>query len=364
MRKRTGAHLILIILTVVLTAASAPCFVCYGDTGSSFEYKYYKYPVMYDKALERTMNDVYNDFAGKKYDDKTMPIPGLIETRIETGGVSSSSNQYVPQGMCRAGDYMLITAYDVKKKHNSVIYAVDMNGMTLVSTLTMPNRFHAGGIACDGENIWMTGETSDKYKGDPFVQYMTYETFLGHLDEPVSEVEESELSRYIYIKNKPSFLEYDNGRLWVGTYAGRKNTSDAYMYGYEIIGEPGNRRLNTLMYSIIAGLDTSAQGADIAGDYLYVSSSYNSASRMKTSFITKYNLRRSDTGTGNYLVEGHEMKRVEVPKMNEELVIDGSTLYINFESGASHWRYALIRTDRVLALDLSLWGRQKMKEVR
>ena len=358
MKKGTASHLILVFIITVLTAASALCFACYADTGSSFEYKYYKDQAMYDRALQRAMTDVYNDFSGKTYNDRTIPIPGLIETCIETEGVSSYSNQYIPQGMCRAGDYLLITAYDVNKKHNSVIYAVDMNGMTLVSTLTMPNMFHAGGIAFDGENIWMTGETSDKYEGDPFVQYMTYETFLDHLDKPVSEVNESELSRYIYIKNKPSFLEYDNGRLWVGTYAGRKNTAEAYMYGYEIIGEPGNRRLNTLMYSIIAGLDTSAQGADIVGDYLFVSSSYNSASRMKTSYITKYNLKRSETGTGNYLLEGHEMKRVEVPKMNEELVIDGSTLYINFESGASHWRYALIRTDRVLALDLSLWGRR------
>jgi hypothetical protein len=54
---------------------------------------------------------------------------------------------------------MLVTAYDVRKKLNSVIYVIDMNSMELVSTLTMPNMFHAGGIAFDGENIWMTGET-------------------------------------------------------------------------------------------------------------------------------------------------------------------------------------------------------------
>jgi hypothetical protein len=131
------------------------------------------------------------------------------------------------------------------------------------------------------------------------------------------------------------------------------------MYGYDIIGEPGDRRLNTIMYSIIAGLDSSAQGADIAGDYLYVSSSCKSTSRMKTSFVTKYNLKASQTGTGDYLVEGHEMKRVEVPKMNEEIIVDDSAVYINFESAASRWRFALINTDRVLAVDLSLWGRRR-----
>ena len=357
MKKKTVTHLILVFMLVVLTSASAPYIAFCEGPESSFEYKYYKDPEMYGRVLKRTMSDVYDSFSGKTFDEKTIPIPGLIKTCIEMGGVSSSSNQYIPQGMCRAGDYLLVTAYDARKKHNSVIYVVDMDGMRLVSTLTMPNRFHAGGITCDGENIWMTGETSDKYKGNPFVQYMTYETFLNHLDETVSEVEESELSRYIYIKNKPSFLEYDSGKLWVGTYSGRKSTAESYMYGYDIIGEPGNRRLNTIMYSIIAGIDSSAQGADIVGDYLYVSSSYKSASRMKTSFITKYNLRRSKTDTGDYLVEGHEMKRVEVPKMNEEILVEGSTVYINFESGASYWKYALINTDRVLAVDLSLWGR-------
>ena len=359
MKVRKARHFILIVLMTAITAASVPCTASYADTGSSFEYKYYKDPEMYGRALQRSMAGVYDDFNGRTFDDKTIPIPGLVETCIRTEGEDSTSKQYVPQGLCRADHYLLVTAYDVRKKHNSVIYVVDMNGMELVSTLTMPNKFHAGGIAFDGENIWMTGETSDKYKGDPFVQYLPYETFLSHLDEPVSEVKEPELSRYIYIKNKPSFLEYDEGVLWVGTYAGRKNTKDSYMYGYDIIGEPGNRRLNTLMYSIIAGLDSSAQGADIAGDYLYVSSSYNSTSRLKTSFITKYNLKSSQTGTGDYLVEGHETNRVEVPKMNEEIIVDDSTVYINFESGASYWRLALMNTDRVLAVDLSLWGRRR-----
>ena len=338
-----------------LTAASALCF-SYADTGSSFDYKYYKDPVMYERVLKINMTDVYYNFEGKTLQEKVFPIPGLIVTHTESKGEKHFSSQYVPQGMCRAGDYLLITAYDVRKKYNSVIYAVDRNGMELVSTLTMPNKFHAGGIAFDGENIWLTGETSDKYKGDPFVQYMTYETFLSHLDEQVSEVKKDELSPYIYIKNKPSFLECNDGILWVGTYAGRKNTKESYMYGYEILGEPGNRQLNTLMYSIIAGLDSSAQGADIEGRYLYVSSSYKATSLMQTSFVTKYNLRGSRTGTGDYQVETHEISRVEVPKMNEEIIVDGSTMFINFESGASYWKYALVNTDRVLALDLSLWN--------
>jgi hypothetical protein len=358
--KRVITVLVLTVLTAAVPSGLTAAAVYADDAPqSSFEYKKYPDPESYGKALKWKMNEVYRSFTGRIDDAKTIPIPGLIETCIEVDGESMSSDQYVPQGLCMAGDYMLITAYDVRKKLNSVIYAVDTKEEKLVSTLTLPNKYHAGGIAFDGENIWMTGDTSDKYKGRPFVQYMTYETFLQHTEDPVSEVTESELSRRIYIKNKPSFLECDSGKLWVGTYAGRKNTSEAYINGYEITGEPGNRSLNTIMYSLIAGIDSSAQGADIENGYLYVSSSYKATSAgVKSSFITKYDLRSGLDSAGTYYVQGKEISRVEVPKMNEEIIVDGSTVHINFESGAAHWKRALINTDRILAVDEGLWGRK------
>ena len=107
MKKRTAKNFILVILMTTLTAASALCF-SYAATGSSFEYKYYKEPELYDKALKRTMADVYYDFEGRTLQDKVFPIPGLIVTQIESGGKRQFSSQYVPQGMCRAGDYLLI----------------------------------------------------------------------------------------------------------------------------------------------------------------------------------------------------------------------------------------------------------------
>lgn len=363
-RKAAKKLISLILMTAVL--ASIPAWLSvtavYADDGpqSSFEYKKYDEPGKYINALKKTMYDVYKDFSGKIDDSKTLPIPGLVETCVYADGKVKKSSNYVPQGLCLAGDYMLVTAYDVKKKLNTVIYAVDADAGKLVSTLTLPNKYHAGGIAFDGENIWMTGDTSDKYKGKPFVQYMTYDTFVEHIKDPVSYVSEEELSDNIYIKNKPSFLECDNGILWVGTYAGRKNTSEGYLNGYEITGEPGNRRLNTIMYSLIAGIDSSAQGADIENGYLYVSSSYKGTSRyVKSSFITKYDLRSAMESTGSYYVEGREVSRVEVPKMNEEIIVDGATILINFESGASYWRMALINTDRILAVDEKLWGRMR-----
>ena len=365
MIKKTLQNVIMVLaLTAVI--ATAPALVAaapaYADDTpqSSFEYKNYPDPESYSNALNQKMGDVHKTLTGKIDDTKTIPIPGLVETHVEFDGDDQTSDRYVPQGLCMAEDYMLITAYDSKKKLSTVIYVVDTKEQKLVSTLSLPNIYHAGGIAYDGENIWMTGDTSDKYDGKPFVQYMTYETFLRLIEEPLSEVEESDISDKIYIKNKPSFLECDSGILWVGTYAGRKSTSEAYLNGYQITGEPGNRSLNTIMYTVIAGLDSSAQGADIEDGYLYVSSSYKGTSaEVKSSFITKYDLRSAMESTGSYYVEGREVSRVEVPKMNEEIIVDGATILINFESGASYWRMALINTDRILAVDEKLWRRMR-----
>ena len=324
---------------------------------SSFEYKKYPTHEEYMDDLSRRMSDVYRSITGKTDDEKTIPVPGIVKTCVKKDGERSRSANYVPQGICRADRYLLVTAYDAKKKHNSVVYVIDTDANELVSTLTMPNRYHAGGIAFDGENIWMTGNTSDKYKGEPFVQYMEYETFSSLIEKPLAEVSRGDLSGHITINNRPSFLEYDDGVLWVGTYAGSKGSSEGYLNGYPIVKRNGKTALNTLMYSVIAGIDSSSQGADISGNYLYVSSSYNGMLYgVKSSFITKYNIKQIKRGAETLSVAGKELSRQEVPKMNEGILVEGPTIYILFESGAKQYRYCVMVTDRILALKRSLWN--------
>lgn len=324
---------------------------------SSFEYKKYESQAQYREELKRKMGDVYRNIAVKMDDSKTMPVPGIISTYIKSDGESEESSQYVPQGLCRAGEYLLFTAYDAKKKHNSVVYVLDPVENELVSTLTMPNKYHAGGIAFDGERIWMTGNTSDKYKGEHFVQYMTYERFSELIEEPLVEVSRKDLSKHITVNNKPSFLEYDSGLLWVGTYTGSKGTAEGYMNGYPVIERDGRTTLDTLMYKTITGIDSSAQGADIDGKYMYVSSSYmGMVYGLRSSFICKYNITDLRRGADRLHLKGKEVSRVEVPKMNEEILVEGQTILVNFESGAEHYKYSVIITDRVLALKKSLWG--------
>ncbi len=325
---------------------------------SSFEYKKYADHSEYRKDLKWKMTSVHSAIAGYMDDDRTIPIPGLVRTYTSHDGIDSESSSYIPQGLCKAGGYFLITAYDAEKINNSVIYVVDASSRQVVSTLTLPNTFHAGGIAFDGKEIWLTGDTSDAYKGAPFVQYIKYDVFLNMLNERLHEVKPSEMSGYVYIKNKPSFLECDGGRLWVGTYIGRKGTAEGYMNGYRITDGEDNGKLNTTLYAVISGIDSSSQGADIEGNYLYVSSSYKgSVSGLKTSFITKYEISPLNQGMTALYVKNREVTRVEVPKMNEEILVEGGEIHINFESAADAWKKPVIVTDRILAVRQSCWER-------
>ena len=327
-----------------------------GEKQSSFEYKQYKDQNQYKNALEQRMHRVWSAIGDAIDDAGTIPIPGLINTYTKTEGKISESSNFVPQGVCLADRYILVTAYHAKKQQRSVIYAVDKENKSLVSTLTVPNKYHLGGIAFDGSNIWLTGDTSDKYEGEPFVQYIRYEDFSRMINEPVYEIGKDEISAPVYIKNKPSFLECDNGILWVGTYIGRESSKKGIINGYKINKKENGPELNTFMYSVITGIDSSAQGIDIKNNYLYVSSSYaGGIGSVRSSFVTKYNIKEIKIGNGDINVSGKELKRVEVPKMNEEIIVANGRILINFEAAADCWISTVIATDRLLSVNDSIW---------
>ena len=330
--------------------------VAAGEKQSSFEYKQYRDQNQYRNALDQKMPRVCSAIGGAIDDKGTIPIPGLISTCTKTEGNISESPDFVPQGVCLADRYILVTSYHAKKQKRSVIYVVDKANKTLVSTLTVPNKYHMGGIAFDGSNIWLTGDTSDKYEGEPFVQYIRYEDFSRMINEPVYEISKDEISAPVYIKNKPSFLECDNGVLWVGTYMGRGSSKKGVINGYKINKKENGPVLNTFMYTVITGIDSSAQGADIKDNNLYVSSSYAGAiGSVRSSFITKYDIKGIKNGDGDVNVSGKELKRVEVPKMNEEIIVADGRILINFEAAADCWISTVIATDRLLSVRDSIW---------
>ena len=132
----------------------------------------------------------------------------------------------VPQGICIARDYMLVTAYDNVKHmagkkgaggaaaNRSVLYVLsneDPTARKLLSTIVLPDVNHVGGIAFDGENIWIAKST------DRECSVISY----GVIEQAVREGAGS-YAPLAYGQNVPcgavaSFLAWHEGNLGVGT---------------------------------------------------------------------------------------------------------------------------------------------------
>lgn len=84
--------------------------------------------------------------------NKSFAIPGMKTTNV----AGFSCTTMVPQGLCLAGSYFLITAYDYKKELNSVVYVVSRSSKSYITTIVLPSKAKVGGIAYDGTNVWIS----------------------------------------------------------------------------------------------------------------------------------------------------------------------------------------------------------------
>nr|MBP3598386.1 BspA family leucine-rich repeat surface protein [Eubacterium sp.] len=316
--------------------------------------------------------------ADKALNGTSFPIPGLATTNtiVDSGDTTQYVNNdtYVPQGICRMEDYILISAYqesykgvDAKKKqiwkadYNSVIYVLDGSSFEYVTTLVLPNKYHNGGIAFDGDNVWLTN-TKDGAKEVYYIKKDVIESKIAEtsFSGPYSAmIRESELGTSFQIKNVPSCLTYHDGKLWVGTNGGNGQIC-GYMVTERSTDNPvlTTYKCDTITTASISGMSASAakyiNGIEFDGSDLYISVS---SGRQGAS---KHIIRAKKVDTANIGSSYKVAKKVLVPDMGEEMLIEDNTLYCVFESGANHYngsygRGPSIVTERVLAFDKSLW---------
>lgn len=290
----------------------------------------------YPKEFNRTLAH-YSDFQNMYQKEQSPAVPGLAYTRF----TDSSSAQMVPQGICLAGEYMLITAYDKARRSNSVIYV--MSGETdgnqrLLTVLELPERNHAGGIAFDGKHIWVARSTSG------YVSAISYET----LKKAASCGQQSfRLKAYdlnIYVGVTASFVTYYKGYLWVGTYRTYFDGPGSFAayrisditakekFGpEESFDSERNRVSQSLHPKVILEMPSYVQGAQFLerGKCVYLVLAASSG-RYADSVIYVYQQDK----------QGQDMSlklrnKYCFPPMVETLCSDGQTTYFLFESAAT-----------------------------
>lgn len=271
-------------------------------------------------------------------------IPDITNTDVD----GDICNCMTPQGICVAGDYILITAYcniesykeelnrspyttdNIEKidceqnheRHNSVMYVLDGYSKEHISTLVFDDKSHVGGITFDGTYVWVAKGGNCK------IEAYSYSYLERLIQQDAKSVELGKPQYEFKGECTASFLTYYNGCIWVGTF-----NSDPYrsgvLIGYAISHERGLRCLNT--YKIIE-IPPQANGAafvEVDGTtYLAITTSYG---RNNNSCLYIYDV----VFTIESVLELNACKIMELPPMAEEICVAGDNMYFLFESGST-----------------------------
>ena len=329
-----------------------------GDVPSDRKYKYYSTVTKYlkQKGFKSfpSMRDTLQNWMNTELSG---PIPGIIKTDISDGTARYTSVNYVPQGLCKFDSYYLVSAYEKPKElKRSAIYVLDRN-WDLKTTVTIGDyAFHNGGIAYDSKDegvLWFCGNTEPDYTGTPFVCGLAAEKLREAISSGDKMVHiDSFTADKVYINNIPSCLDYHNGRLWVGTWSSSKGA----IVGYNTNGTSLDK--DDAVH--VTNVEKNLNGFTFDDNSTLYASYSSGRSRAKYSKISKYKV------SGNYskgsILKAENAGSIDVPRMNEEIMISGGYLYILYESGAEEYKDAFIRTDRITPLPTTLWSIGKSRE--
>ena len=275
---------------------------------------------------------------------KEFDIPDIYSTDV----LGDICNCMTPQGICVAGDYILITAYcsvDYYKenliinineesnmtrminevqheRHNSVMYVLSEKTKRHITTLVFDDKSHVGGITFDGEYIWVAKGGNCKVEA---YSYDTIKKLVGRY-ESSTYLEEPE---YEFMSDSTSsFISYYDDTVWVGRH-NENMDENGVLIGYSL-SDDEYVGLNDSHQVII--IPPSANGAVFVEVdevvYLFVTTSYG---RNKDSLLNIYKVEFSD----EEVLRLQEYKVLELPPMAEEICVNGDQMYFLFESGAT-----------------------------
>lgn len=287
----------------------------------------YRYPEKYKESKV-----VFPDFRRLISDEYSVtPVPGVGKTVFPDG---KESKTMVPQGICFAGKYMLITAYDFEKKLNSVIYVISFENEKCPEykgMIILPDNNHSGGICSDGENIYLARSTTKTF-GVISIEKAYKAAANGF--EYINSFDE------VYkCDTTASFITYFGGKIWVGLYDENKN---GVITGYTT---EGGRIIKQEVFTI----PSKCQGGAFTkhGDKIYFVAS-TSYGRTLPSKIISF---EAD-------FEKQELKKINkftFPPMSEEAEFYNGRLYVMFESSAGEYSTNAYRCinpiDRVCAIE-------------
>lgn len=243
----------------------------------------------------------------------------------------------VPQGLCHTEDYTIITAYNGNQKYRSQITLLSQNPEEMellgllsfdnramliildnetneeVSVLRLPDDNHVGGIATDGENLYIA--KSSEYE----ISVIEYNNLKECIQNNETQIE---YDKNFECKNFPSYITYNDDKLWVGTWR-NENIIDyqSKMCAYEI-KDDGLEKVNEF---VIPQYSNGACFVDKYNQKLLVLSVSNG--RYMDSFIMAYRVDKDKNDI-------EKIGQIKAPPLAENIDLVDENLNILFESGS------------------------------
>ena len=244
----------------------------------------------------------YSSFFNKVNVNNGIIIPGL-------------KSNMVPQGMCKKGNYIYVSAYDHTKADYSCVYVINASTKLFEKAIWLKGSTdHVGGITTNGTYL-----------------YITCGTRIGiiSLSTINSASKDAEITpTYITIKNdanesvRCSTCVYDSTRnyLWVGQFS--ENTGD-HAYAYIVNGA------SSLTYKAKIDVPQQTQGLFFEGNTVYYSCSYgrNNASLL---YVCNWGGENNDFWYAPQNV-------IEIPPTSGGIFKEGNSMYVLFENASKHY---------------------------
>ncbi len=240
--------------------------------------------------------------------------PGNPKTRwVDLQNHYIDSENQCPQGLCLTPEYVLITTYHAGKEDAlGALIFYDRKTGEHVKSFGMEAGSHVGGITFDGENIWICHSNTRE------VERISYD-FLKHLIRVSKQnfIDISKCFSRYQVKNSPSCISYENGRIYVATHK-IYTTSCMVAYCYDKEKDQLVAEDSFFIPSRVQGVVWDEQG------HVIFSTSYG---RSSSSYLYIY-----DSMEDLRHLFQNPILTVELPPGSEELVLSDDELYLLFET--------------------------------
>lgn len=247
-------------------------------------------------------------------------------------------NMY-PQGICFTEQYLMVTMYSMTHGTLGLVKIFDKDSGEYLISLGMDENSHLGGIAYDGENIWVCNSSRNTVERIPYALISeAIELYKGKILDVRNIVEEYKVHLV------PSCITYHDGKLWIATHSKFRNSK---MVSYAFDEEQ-----NTLYKRDIYAVPAKVQGiAFDESNRIYLSTSYG---RKFSSYLRIYNSVKEMSKDVEDFV-----KIIEMPPCSEGVAIEEENIHVVFESasekyleGTDGYGKSLAPLDKILIIDM------------